>query len=640
MNIAPTLTRFLEALAGLTVLYNLLVASRLLTWFGFFLPAAQHRAASLLLALTLIYCLRDRKGRRREGLPGWYDLLFLALGLVGAGYVAFTYDVLLEYSSYGYLDATGMVLASMLVLATLEAARRLTGWVLPSVVLAFVFMTIFQQFLPGLLHGKGYAPDRLLYAVYASGSGLFGVPLGVAATILIVYLVFASLLQASGAGEWFIDLALSLTGRSKGGPAKAAVVSSGFFGMISGSPSANVASTGTFTIPLMKKIGYPAHFAGAVEAVASTGGQFMPPVMGAVAFIMAEWLAVPYTQVALAAFLPAVLYYVVLFASVHFEASRLGLRPISASELPSTLAILKRGWQYLPALATLVYLLLVARYQPEMAAVLAIVVLLPTSFLCQDKDKQLRPRKIWRALVASVQGWLTIVAVTAAVGILIGSLELSGLGVKFSSFILSLSGDNLLAALLLIGLASFILGTGLDAIPAYMTLAALAAPALIKLGVPPMVAHLYVIYWGLSSFITPPVALAVYVACGISGSKIWETGWEAVRLGIAVYLIPFAFVLNQALVLNGSAWEVALAATTALAGAILVAAATRGYFHRPLFLWQRALLLLGGIILIGPGLWTPPIGITFATLGLLGRRWSRLRSSIDRVVAGGSHRGA
>lgn len=624
MSKTPTPVKFLEILAGITALYNLLVASRLVTWFGFFLPAPQHRAVSLVLALVLIFCLRDVKGRRRAGPPAWYDLLFLAMGLVGAGFVVLNYGAVLDYSSYGYLDTVGIVLALLLVVATLEAARRVTGWVLPLVISAFVFITIFQQYLPGLLQGKGYGLDRLLYAVYASGGGIFGVPLGVATSILIVYLIFAGLLQQSGAGEWFIDVALALTGRSKGGPAKAAVVSSGFFGMISGSPSANVASTGTFTIPLMKKIGYPPHFAGAVEAVASTGGQFMPPVMGAVAFIMAEWLAMPYTEVALAAFLPAALYYVVLFMSVHFEAGRLNLQPTPRNELPSLIASLRRGWHYLLSLATLVYFLLVARLQPEMAAVAAIVVLVPTSFLSRDKEKQLRPVNIWRALVGGVRSWLTIAAVTAAVGILIGSLELSGLGVKFSSFILSLSGGNMLVTLLLIGLASFILGMGLDSIPAYMTLAALAAPALIKLGIPPLVAHLFVIYWGLSSFITPPVCIAVYVACGISGSKVWETGWEAVRLGVAVYLVPFAFVLNQALLLKGTPAEVVLATITALAGAVLVAAAARGYVTRPLSLWQRALLFAGGVILIGPGWWTPPIGIALAALGLVGGRKPRV----------------
>jgi len=623
MSKSPTLVRFLEILAGITGLYNLVVASRLVTWFGFFLPAPQHRAASLVLALVLIFCLRDIKGRRREGMPRWYDLLLLAMGLVGAGFVVLNYSAVLNYSSYGYLDTVGVVLALLLVVATLEAVRRLTGVVLPLVISFFVLITVFQQYLPGLLQGRGYSLDRLLYSVYASGGGIFGVPLGVATSILIVYLIYARLLQASGAGEWFIDLALSLTGRSKGGPAKAAVVASGFFGMISGSPSANAASVGTFTIPLMKSIGYPARFAGAVEAVASTGGQFMPPVMGAVAFIMAEWLAISYTQIALAAFLPAVLYYVVLFMSIHFEAGRLDLRPIPKGETRPLFSALREGWHYLLSLGTLVYLLLVQRYQPEMAAIFAIVVLLPTSYLAKDREKHLHLHEVWRALVEGVHSWLTIAAVTAAVGILIGSLELSGLGVKFSSFILSLSGGNLLATLVLIGLASFILGMGLDSIPSYMTLATLAAPALIKLGVPAMAAHLYVIYWGLSSFITPPVCIAVYVACGIAGSKVWETGWEAVRLGIAVYLVPFAFVLNQALLLNGSPGEVALAAITALMGAVLVAAAVRGYAIAPLVLWQRALLLVGGLVLIGPGWWTPPIGVALASLGLLGGRISR-----------------
>lgn len=630
-----SLTIVLETVAGLLAVFNLLVASQALTLLNFFMPAPQHRAANLLLVLILVFCLHSRHGGEQKRSVPWYDWLIMAVGVVGAGFVVFNYETVINYSSYGYLDTTGIILALMLMVAVLEAVRRFTGWVLPLVIVAFVLMTIFQQYLPGLLNGKGYSLDRLLFSVYASGSGIFGVPLGVSSAILTIYLIFARLLQHSGAGEWFINLALALAGKSTGGPAKAAVVASGLFGMISGSPSANAASIGTFTIPLMKNIGYPAQFAGAVEAVASTGGQFMPPVMGAVAFIMAEWLAIPYSQIALAAFLPAALYYVVLFMSVHFEASRLGLKPVQASEIPAVWDVLKQGWHYLLSLGTLLYFLLVQGYNPGMAAVLAILVLIPSSFLARDESKHLSPRRIWQGLVEAMKAWLTIAVVTAAVGILIGSLELSGLGVKFSSFVLDLSGGNLLATMALIGVASFILGMGLDSIPSYMTLATLAAPALIKLGVPAMVAHLYVIYWGLSSFITPPVCLAVYVAAGIAGSKIWGTGWEAVRLGIAVYLIPFVFVYNQALLLRGDAWEIALAAVTALIGATLLAGAVRGYISRPLTPLSRVLILAGGIILIGPGWWTPVLGAALAAVGLMIGRAQPVPAPVPGIVQAG-----
>lgn len=618
MAIKFDLQRILVWISGVAAVYQLLVASRLLTVFGIFVPAPQHRAISLLFALTLIYFGRSISGSKRSGHLAWYDALLLALGLVGVGYVALDYDAMLNYSLYGYLDTLGITLALLAAVAILEAARRMTGWVLPALIVAFLLAARYQNYLPGLLHGKGFALDRLTYSIYVGSAGIFGIPLGVAVTILITFIIFGRLLEESGAGQWFIRLAMCLTGWTIGGPAKAAVMASGFFGMISGSPAANVATTGAITIPLMKRIGYPARFAGAVEAVASTGGQFMPPVMGAVAFIMAEWLGIPYVRVVGMAFLPAILYFVVLFMSVHFEAGKRGLEAVARQDLPPIWGVLREGWFYAIPIAVLLYFLLGLRYPPEMAALLSSFVLIAMSFLARDKALHLTPGRIWQAMAGGVQNWLTVAAVTAAVGMLIGSLELSGLAIKFSAFMVELSRGNLLATLVLVGLASFVLGMGLDSIPAYFTLTVLAAPALVQLGVPAEVAHLFVLYWGMASFITPPTCIAVYVACGISESKVWETGWEAVRLGLAVYLVPFAFVYNQALLARGSLPEVLLASGTALAGAILLAAGARGYAWRVLGLAQRLLVAAGGLFLIAPGVWTILVGLALGALGLSG----------------------
>ena len=611
------LPKGLEILTGLLALYNLIVASRLPTYFGLFIPPAQHRAINLVIVIILVFYLYSIKRKLRSKYIPWYDVLVLLLGVSGAGYAAVFYGRLLDYSLYGYMDTQGVILASLAALVILEMVRRVSGWTLPLVIGLFLLMTVFQNYLPGVLFGKGYSLDRLTYAIYVGSSGIFGVAFGVATTILIVYIIFARLLQGAGGGQWFIDIALSLTGWMRGGPAKAAVVASGFFGMISGSPSANVASVGSFTIPLMKSVGYRASFAGAVEAVASTGGQFMPPVMGAVAFIMAEWLNIPYTQIAIAAFVPAVLYYIVLFMSIHFESARLNLSVMPRETLPSLKNTLKKGWHYLPPIVVLLYLLLFKGYSPEMAAIFSIIVMIGCSFFAKDPDLHLRPGRIWKALVQSVQSWLIIGSITTGVGILIGSLELSGLSIRFTRFILDLSGGDLLPTLMLVGLASFILGMGLDSIPSYITLASIAAPALVQLGVPAQVAHLYVMYWGLSSFITPPVCLAVYVACGISGSKVWETGWEAVRLGIAVFLIPFAFVYNRALLLQGTIPDILISVITALLGAVFVAAAMRGYINTKLAVYQRLLLFAGGLFLIGPGWWTALVGLAVGALGVV-----------------------
>ena len=619
--------KLVRIVAGLAALYQLFVASRVLTWFGLFLPPAQHRSICLMFGIFLIFCWRSPAGKYREGRLAWYDLLFVAAGLAGAGFIVFNYDAVLDYSLFGYLDTRGVVLVLLLMVTLFEASRRLTGWAFPIIVLTFVLATIFQNHLPGLLYGKGFALDRLGYSIYVGTSGIFGTPLGVATTILITYIAFGNLMQEAGAGLFFINLALSVTGWMRGGVAKATIFASCLFGMISGSPSAEVATVGSISIPMMISAGYSPRFAGAVEAVAGTGGQFMPPVMGAIAFIMAEWLGIPYAQIALAAAIPAVLYFFVLFAAIHFEALKIGLQPVPSKDIPSIKSSLKSGWFYLLPLVLLIYLLIGRSYPPEMAGLYALLLLIAVSFLSLDRQRHLTPVKIWTALVGSAKTWIVLCGVTATVGMLIGSLELSGLGIKFSGFIVDVTQGNLLLTLIFVGIASFILGMGLDSIPAYITLAILAGPALIKLGVPPMVAHLYVIYWGLSSFITPPVCLAVYVACGISGSDFWETGWEAVRLGISAFIIPFAFVYNRALLLEGTPLEIIAAAITAAMGGVLVAAASRAYFTLPLNLWQRVVVFFGGLFLIGPtSILTTSIGVALGALGVLTPEYLRRRA--------------
>lgn len=611
------LVRYLQSLAAILALYDLIIASRLPTLFGLFVPPTLHRAINLMVIVILAFAWFSVKGKRRAGQVKWYDLVFIGMGVVGAGYAAVFYNNVLDYTFYGYLDTKGVILVALIALPLFELVRRVAGWVLPSIIASALFITVFQNYLPGILFGKGYDLDRLGYALYAGGTGIFGLPLGVATSILIVYIVFARLLQVAGGGQWFIDIALSVTGGFQGGPAKAAVAASGFFGTISGSPTGNVATTGAFTIPLMKKIGYPAHFSGAVEAVASTGGQFMPPVMGAIAFVMAEWLALPYSQIAIAAFMPAIIYYIVLFMSIHFESKRLNLPAIPRSELPSLRKTLVQGWFYVVPIVVLIYLLIFRDFAPEMAAIFSIMAVIGVSFLSKDKDNRLTPGKIWEGLASGVRSWIIIGVVTAAIGMLIGALELSGLSIRFTQFILDLSGGLLVPTLLLVAVASFILGMGLDSLPCYITLGTIAAPALIKLGIPMMDAHFFVMYFGLASFITPPVCLAVYVACGISGSKIWETGLEAVRLGIAVFIVPFAFVFNRALLFQGTAFQIVISSVTALIGATLLAAAMRGYLNKGLVIYQRILLFISGLLLISPG-WKPALAaFTITALSLI-----------------------
>ncbi len=618
-------SKVLLSITSITAIYHFLVVGQLPTWFGVFVPHEVHLAISISSALILIYMLLPASGQKHgedteaEGrfrkVP-WYDWLLLASGLTGAGFVIWFHESILDYGEYGFLDTKGIILAGMLAVPVLEAVRRTTGWALPIIIVLFVLMTIFQKFLPGLLYGRGFPLDRLLYGTYVGNAGIFGLPLGIAANIVIVFLIFGALMDRAGASRWFMDMALALTGWSRGGPAKAAVVASAMFGSISGSPSGNSATTGIFTIPMMKKIGYTPAFAAAVEAVASTGGIILPPVMGAIAFIMAEWLEISYATVVISAAAPAALYFLIVFVSVHLQAHRDGIKALPREELPKFWPSFVRGWYYLIPMSALVYFLIVKSLPPGMSGIYTCGFVVAVSFLSKNRDHWLTPANIMRAFDEGTRRWITVASITAAVGIMIGALELSGVGIKVSRFIVDLAGGDLTLTLLLVGIVSLIVGMGLDATPAYITLATLMAPALIRLGVPDIAAHLFVIYWGLASFYTPPTCIAVYVTSGIANSKVWATGWEAMRLGIAAFLIPFAFVFNPGLLMQGSLADIVMAVVTALIGASLLAAGIRGYAFGLLNILQRLMLIGGGLLLIAPGITLPLIGLGVSVVAL------------------------
>ncbi|MDA1326645.1 MAG: TRAP transporter fused permease subunit, partial [Proteobacteria bacterium] len=605
--------------------YHLLYIGQVPAMMGFFLPITQHLAISASCALCLIFFLRRAKGGHLvstdtdddsvdstvgnvANVP-WYDFVLMAVALVGSGFVLFYHETYLDYGMFGELDTLGIVMALCLAVPFLEGIRRTTGWALPIIILTFAGATVFQNYLPGLLYGSGYGIDRLMFSAWVGEGGIFGLPLSVAGNIVIVFLIFGALMQVAGAGRWFIELALALTGWSRGGPAKAAVLSSALFGSISGSPGGNAATTGVFTIPMMKEIGYKASFAAAVEAVASTGGQILPPVMGAIAFVMAEWIEVSYTTVVIAATVPALLYFLIVFVSVHLQAVKDGIEAIPRADLPDFWPVLIRGWYYLIPISALVYCLIGLSFPPGMSAMIACAVTVPCSFLSKDRSHWLTVSNLMIAFEESVKRWTVVAAITGAVGIMIGALELSGVGIKLSNFIVELSGGNLYLALFLVGFASLIVGMGLDSIPAYITLATLMAPALIEVGVPDIAAHLFVVYWGLASFYTPPMCIVVYITIGISGSRVWETGWEAVRLGIAAFLIPFAFALNPALMLRGDLERIVLATSTAAIGAIMVASAVRGFALKNMNWAERLLMFVGGVMFIAPGIKLPAAGL-------------------------------
>jgi TRAP transporter 4TM/12TM fusion protein len=421
-------------------------------------------------------------------------------------------------------------------------------------------------------------------------------------------------------------------GSSKGGPAKAAVVASAFFGTISGSPSSNAAATGIVTIPLMKKTGYRPEFAAAVEATASTGGQILPPVMGAVAFIIAEWLSIRYIDVCFAAVVPALLYFLVIFYEVHITAVRHNLKPVPREAISPILLVMKEGWFYTIPLAVLVYLLMVAQYPAEVAAFGGTLSMLVLGVFV-DKEKRtlsfpslqaagIRVKGLVFSLGDGMKIWFRVAVICAAVGILIGCFTHSGVGLRTAAFIIELSGERLIFVLALVALAAYVLGMGIDTLPLYITMAILVAPALEKLDVLPISAHLYVLFWGLTSNFTPPVCLAVYVASAIAESNIWRSGLEAMRLGMVLFVLPFAFVYYPALHLQGSLVDIVAAVSRTLIATVGMTGGLSGFFLRNTTWIQRIFLVGGGLLVLiqGNTLWAVGVGLLLM-VGL----WQRLR---------------
>ncbi|MEP7281491.1 MAG: TRAP transporter permease [Rubrivivax sp.] len=585
-------------------------------WVAFVGPPNAYvmRGVHLAFALVLGFLIMPGRDGRATRVSG-FDLV-----LVLAAAAASLYPMLnlsyIEARMY-YVDDpvfADYVFGGALIVLILEATRRATGWALPITALVFLAYGI-------TLGGQSVA--IMLDQLYLTTEGIFGIPLYVSATYVMLFILFGSFVEKSGAGQLFMDFALALAGHTSGGPAKVAVITSSLFGTVSGSAVANVMTTGTFTIPLMMRTGYRPAFAGAVEAVASTGGQLMPPIMGAAAFVMAEFLGVSYLTVAGFAILPAVLYYVAVFMAVHFEARRIGLKGLPKADLPRLKAVLsERGHLFLP-LVVIVAVLLSGR-SAAFAALCGIGSVLPTTWLRASTRHTFGWRAIIDALESGARNTLVVALACACAGIVIGTITLTGLGLSFTGVVLALSQNSLLLALLLTMLAGILLGMGLPTTPAYIVQVALLVPALVKLGVRVEAAHLFVLYFAVLSAITPPVAMAVYAANGISRGTLMDTSWAAVKLGLTGYIIPFMFVFSPSLLLIGDPGTVALAVITATLGVVCLA----GGLHEAFFLgsarsWERVMLIVAAFVLIKPGWITDLIGIALVLLTLLSQHFVR-----------------
>jgi TRAP transporter 4TM/12TM fusion protein len=472
--------------------------------------------------------------------------------------------------------------------------------------------------LPNYLGGHGgYDVSRIVTQSFLTMEGIFGVALQVMFTYVFPFILFGVVLELIGALGFAIDLAQAIFGRFRGGPAKVAVVASGMVGMINGSAVANVVTAGSLTIPMMKRIGFPSHVAGAIEAVGSTGGQLMPPVMGAAAFMMAEFLGVPYLTVAKAALLPALLYYLALFATIHFYSVRHDLGGLPQSDTGAlVLSIMKRNEMYLFCIPVAVLItLMLSGFTTTRAVSIALATAFVTSMFV--KGQRLSPRRLVTVLEKAAKDSIQLCCASACVGIIIGLTLMTALGSRFTSIIIEMSGGNLFFALFLVMVSSIILGLGLPTTICYVLLATLAGPALVQLGIEPIAAHMFILYFGMMSMVTPPSAMAAYAGAAIAGADMMKTGMTATRFALCGFLLPYTFVLNPALLLSGSVPEVLLAILTGSIGVITLGAAVAGHIKTTLKVWERLFLLLAAIALIDPGLVTDLIGLTLLAIVLI-----------------------
>ncbi|GAB6179265.1 TRAP transporter permease [Desulfotomaculum defluvii] len=568
------------------------------------LDAQLQRAVHLSFGLALVYLLYPAKKSWSRSKLHWFDALLAVAAVATPMYILVYYKELVMRA--GIVTTTDMIIGGLGILFVIEAARRVVGWPIVTVAILFLGYAFAGPYLPGAFAHQGATISGLVGHLYYTTEGIFGIPLGVSSTFIFLFILFGAYLEKTGLGKFFIDLANAIAGWASGGPAKVAVLSSGLMGTVSGSSVGNVAGTGSFTIPMMKKLGYRPEFAGAVEAAASTGGQLMPPIMGAAAFLMAEFTATPYIDIVKAATIPAILYFTGIWIGVHLEAKKTGLKGIPKDKLPKVVNILKeRGHLAIP-LAVIVYLL-VTGYTPMRAALAAIVLSIVCSML--RKSTRISLMDILKGLEEGARAALGVIIACATAGIIIGVVTKTGLGLKLGSALIDLAHGQLLPTLFFTMITSIILGMGVPTTANYVITSTIAAPALIQLGVPMLAAHMFVFYFGIIADVTPPVALAAFAGAGIAGSDPIKTGVNASKLAIAAFLIPYIFVMSPSLLLiDTTIPKVAMMIVTSLTGMTAIAAALAGYLITHAGKIEKILFFIGGLLMIDPNLLTDVIG--------------------------------
>lgn len=565
--------------------------------FGLSLYPQQFMAAILALALPIAFLMLPADRSSERVIVPWYDCVLALVSFLAVAFVVWRYPqiVNLIFSRPAQAWVPGLIIGIVL----LEALRRVTGWALVVIILVFILYALFGNIVPGRLSGRAQDWQMLSGYMAFDSNGILGLPMAVAATVVVTFIFFGNLLGLTGGSKFFTDAALVGMGRYRGGSMKIAVLASGLFGSISGSAVANVTATGVITIPMIKRDGYPAHKAGAIEAVASTGGQLMPPVMGAAAFLMAEFLQISYSQVVLAALVPAILYYVALFIQADLEAARLGIRRVPKSEIPAGRRV-ATGIHFVFAFVVLIYLLFNLGWQPERAALAAALSVVVTALVFGYQGERPGIMALLGSFAGTGKAVVEIILISAAAGIVIGVLNVTGLSFNLTYLLVQLGGGSAVILLILSAIVCIILGMGLPTLGVYVLLAALVAPAMVAVGIEPIAAHLFVLYFGMMSMITPPIAIAAFAAASIARAPALQTAAASVKFGWAAFVVPFLFVFSPTLVLIGEPVEITVAIVTAGMGVWLVSAGLAGYFATRLTLGLRAGFVVCGILALVP----------------------------------------
>lgn len=590
------------------------------------LDAHLQRAIHLMFGFLLIFLLYPARRSWSRSKMNPLDVLFAVISAASTLYIVINYHELVMRA--GMNNETDFIVGVIGTVMVFEAARRVVGWPMITVALVFMLYAFLGPYVPGILAHRGVGVQEMFDHLYFTTEGIFGTPMGVSSTFIYLFILFGAYLETTGLGKFFIDLANAVAGWAAGGPAKVAVLSSGLMGTVSGSSVGNVAGTGAFTIPMMKKLGYRPEFAGAVEAAASTGGQLMPPVMGAAAFLMAEFVGVPYFDVVKAAVIPALLYYIGVWLGVHYEAKKYGLKGTPREELPKFKTLfVEKGHLAIP-LIVIIYLL-VSGYTPMRAALAAIGLSIVCA--CLRKSTRIGFKQIVQGLIDGSKGVLGVLIACATAGIIIGVVTKTGVGLKIATALLDLSGGQLLPAMFFTMLTSLILGMGVPTTANYVITSTIAAPALIQMGIPVLAAHMFAFYFGIVADVTPPVALAAYAGAGIAGANPMRTGVIAAKLAIAAFIVPYIFVLSpELLMINATGFTIIYSTVTALIGMWGASIAMIGFCQNVLNYPQRIMFFAGGICMIIPGVFTDIAGLVLLVLAFLWQRTNKIKGAIKQ----------